>query len=439
MKRTVLLICLSVVLIAALLLVGGALGCAPPAEEKEPVVVGFIGDLSADWGLSGVRSMQIAVDEINAAGGILGGRQLKLVQGDTRSDPTEAIKAYDYLNEVEHCDFIISSDIDDCALAWLPRVAEYKTPTMDTWTSAIGMIEKVRDDYENYKSYFMFNVCDYMMGYGMIDFSQTLKDQMGWNTCVLFQEDTAYAAGVADFVEAELLPAVGITILDKIVYDVNTVDFAPIYDEIEALNPDFIYTISSVNSIIPCAQYVELEIPIPMTGLNSAAIGEDFWDDVGGKGAGISSFCPPPGLGLSMELDARTQAYVDKYQARYTTRPVYPHFNGITSYYGVYIMAEAAERAGGFTPLDAWVEEMLNTDFKVYKGSELFFRWRFYRPGVVEPITDMTWPHDVVFDPTGEEGVPGMMGIQWYEGGIVKCIYPPKYATGNFTNPPWIP
>ena len=179
----------------------------------------------------------------------------------------EGIKAYEYLNEVEHVDFIISACIDDVSLGWMPRLAEYKTPTLDTWTSAILAIDMVRDEYETYKSYFMINCNDYYMGMAMIDFAQTiLAEKMGWETCVLFQEDTAYATGVAEFFAGELLPSAGIEVLDHIIYDVDTVDFTPIYAGIVAKNPDFIYTVSSVNSLVPTAQYVELQVPIPMTG-----------------------------------------------------------------------------------------------------------------------------------------------------------------------------
>ena len=126
MKRTALVIFLSGVLIAGLLLVGGVLGCAPAEEEEEEepvedVVVGFIGPFATDDGKSGMRGMEIAVEEINANGGILGGRQLKLVKADSAQDITEGIKAYEYLNEVEEVDFIISTCIDDVSLGWMPR------------------------------------------------------------------------------------------------------------------------------------------------------------------------------------------------------------------------------------------------------------------------------------------------------------------------------
>ena len=440
MKKRILFIMLAVVLALSVGIIGCNGGQQEEEEEEEPVedvVVGFIGPFATDDGKSGMRGMEIAVEEINANGGILGGRQLKLVKADSAQDITEGIKAYEYLNEVEEVDFIISTCIDDVSLGWMPRLAEYKTPTMDTFTTAIVAIDLLVDEYEKYKSYFMITPTDYFMGAAMIDFADSvLKQEMGWDTTVLFQEDTAYGHGVGDFIEMDLLPLAGITMLDRIIYDVDTVDFAPIFAEIEALDPDFIYTINSVNSLVPCSQYVEQEVPIPMTGLSAAAIGAEFWEDIGGKGAGISTFSPPPALGC--KLDPTTQAFIDKYQAKYTTRPSYPYFNGIISYYGLYIMVEAAERAGGFEPLDAWVSEMLNTDYKLYRDGEIWFRYMFYDTVEIDPVFERTNPHACKFDFAGEEGMIGANGVQWYEDGTAKCIYPDKYATGEFVLPPWI-
>jgi len=386
--------------------------------------------------------MQIAIDEFNEAGGILGGRPIKLVKADSAEDVTEGIKAYEYLNEVEKCDVIISGCIDDVSLGWLPRMAEYRTPTVDTWTSSVLAIEMVRDEYEKYKPYFLNFPCDYLLAVGYLDFGRdVLKQEMGWDTFVLFQEDTAYAAGVAEFIVAEVGPWSGLELVDHVIYDVDTVDFAPIYADIVATDPDFIYHISSVNCVVPTAQYVELQVPVPITGINVAAFGSEYWEDTGGMGGGISTLQPAPSLG--MEHDPRTLAFLDKYQARYTTRPIYPHFNGFNAYYGVYQVVEAAEKVyaaglgSGFEPLDAWVEEMEDVEITLLRDGEPWYKYCFYQPGEVEPVTGLTFPHNGKMDFEGVEGFPSVVVTQWYEDGSAKCIWPPKYALGEMTIPTW--
>ena len=429
---------------AAVLALAGAAAWSLPAalsaDGHGPVVIGYIGSMATDTGLSAYRGAEIAVDELNAAGGILGGREIKLVAADTQEDVNEGIKAYEYLNEVENADFILSGSIDDVSLGWLPRMTEYRTPTLDTWTSYIGIIEMVVADYEKYKMYFMNVGNDLALGTMYIDFGRdVLAKDMGWKSTVMLQEDTAFAGAVGGFVADELKAQAGIDVIETIVYDTQTVDFAPIYNKAAALDPDFLFLISSVNSQVPSSQYVKLQVPVPMTGINVAAIGMDFWNDTGGAGGGQSTFSPLPAIG--MDFDPVSQGFVDTYVARHgDERPIFPHFNGFNAYFGLKNAVAAAERAGGFAPLDDWVREMENTDVVLEKDGQLWHRYAYWKPGEIEPRTGMEFTHNIKFDMEApyDDGIPPMVIIQWYHDGTPRVVYPPKYANGDFEVPPWI-
>ena len=407
---------------------------------KDPVIIGYIGSFDSDTGKSTIRGAEIAIEELNAAGGVLGGRPIKLVKADTREDVIEGIKAYEYLAETEKVEFIISGSIDDVSLGWLPRMAEYRIPTLDTWTSYVGIIDMVVNEYDKYKMYFMNVACDYALATLYVDFGKDiLAEKMGWKTTVVLQEDTAFGGGVFELVDQMLAPEAGIKIIDHIVYDTNTVDFAPIFNKAVKSKPDFLYLISSVRSQVPSSQYVKLQVPVPMTGINVAAFGKDFWNDTGQMGGGTSTLSPIPSVGFDM--DDRTKAFVDKYEAKYgNSRPIFPHFNGFNAYYGMYNAFNAAERAGGFAPLDAWVTEMENEDMKIYKDGELWLRYGFWKPGEIEPRTNREYTHNIKFDITQplDDGAPSMVVIQWYEDGSTAVVYPEKYANGEFSVPSWI-
>jgi len=410
-----------------------------PVVAQETVKVGFIGSLASDVGRSTLRGATIAIDELNAAGGVLGGKQIELVSADTREDVTEGIKAYEYLNETEKVDFIISGSVDDVSLGWLPRMVEYRTPTLDTWTSYIGIIDKVVEDYDNYKMYFMNVASDEALATLYIDFGKdVLAKQMGWSKTVILQEDTAFGGAIHGLVKDVLAPEAGIEVLDTIVYDVNTVDFSPIFNRAVATGADFIYIISSVKSQVVSSQYVKLQVPLAMTGVNVGALGVEYWDDTGGAGGGISTLSPVPSVGFA--LDDRSKAFVEKYQAKFTDRPKYPHFNGFNAYYGIHNAFAAAERAGGFAPLDNWVKEMENEDIIIKKDGKMWLRYGFWKPGEIEPRTNREYTHNLKFDITApyDDGAPSMVVIQWYEDGTSKVIYPPKFATGEFQVPSWV-
>ncbi|MFK7836207.1 MAG: ABC transporter substrate-binding protein [Sulfitobacter sp.] len=404
----------------------------------EDIKVGFIGSLSSDTGLSTLRGAEIAIEELNAAGGVMG-KQVALVTADTGEDVTEGIKAYEYLAETEEVDFIISGSIDDVSLGWLPRMQEYQIPTLDTWTSYIGIIDMVIEDPETMTPYFMNIASDEALATLYINFgAEVLKAKMGFESVVILAEDTAFGQAITGLVTEALAPVAGIEVKDTIIYDIGTVDFAPIFSKAQASGADFIYQVSSVNSQVISSQYVKLQVPMAMTGVNVSALGMEYWEDTGGAGGGISTLSPIPSVGFP--LDPVSQSFVDTYQAKYTSRPVIPHFNGFNAYHGLKQAMAAATEAGGFEDVKAWNAAMLKQDLKLEKDGKLWLRYGFWQHGEVEEVTQRTYPQNARFDLTApyEDAQPSMVVVQWKEDGSVGVVYPFEYANTEFELPSWV-
>src|SRR5690242_15842016 len=84
--------------LARSLALGAALAIfgAASAYAAEPIKIGHVAALSGASAQSGeaiTRGLSLAVDEINAKGGLLGGRMLELVQRDDESNPPKGLIA----------------------------------------------------------------------------------------------------------------------------------------------------------------------------------------------------------------------------------------------------------------------------------------------------------------------------------------------------------
>src|SRR3989449_8649345 len=82
------------VVIASLMSVALAATAPALAQSKEPVKIGLSAAVSGGSAASGEaikRGLQIAIDEINGKGGVLGGRKLELVVRDDEGNPQKGV------------------------------------------------------------------------------------------------------------------------------------------------------------------------------------------------------------------------------------------------------------------------------------------------------------------------------------------------------------
>ncbi|MFC3690828.1 substrate-binding protein [Chenggangzhangella methanolivorans] len=108
---------------------------APPAfADEKPIVIGVPVGLSGANSVvapSVVQSAELAVEEINAKGGVLG-RQLKLEIADDASGAAGAQKAFDSLIYQKKVDVLISMETSAARNAGLPAVTKGRVPYIYT-------------------------------------------------------------------------------------------------------------------------------------------------------------------------------------------------------------------------------------------------------------------------------------------------------------------
>ena len=112
---------------------GLALACASGlASAQNTIKVGWLSSLTGPLSSAAIaenQGVQLAVDEINAAGGI-GGRKIELLTRDTSGDPTKAVNLAQQLAFSEKVHFIIGPVNSGEGLATTPIIARAGVPNL---------------------------------------------------------------------------------------------------------------------------------------------------------------------------------------------------------------------------------------------------------------------------------------------------------------------
>jgi branched-chain amino acid transport system substrate-binding protein len=102
-------------------------------------LVAALSEQSAKSGEGITRGLAIAIDEINARGGVLGGRKIELIRRDDESNPAKGQIAARELVFNEKVTALFGGIDSPVALAIVPLVNKEKVPYMNVWAAATGI------------------------------------------------------------------------------------------------------------------------------------------------------------------------------------------------------------------------------------------------------------------------------------------------------------
>jgi branched-chain amino acid transport system substrate-binding protein len=112
---------------------------ASAAPAQEPIKIGLVAALSGGSAKSGegiTRGLTIAIDEINAAGGLLGGCKLVLLRRDDESNPAKGQTAARELMDQEKVTAMFGGIDSPVALGIVPLANKEKVPFFSVWAAA---------------------------------------------------------------------------------------------------------------------------------------------------------------------------------------------------------------------------------------------------------------------------------------------------------------
>jgi len=391
-------------------LLGCLLTAGAHAAAKEPIKIGIISEESSIAGAGISKSARLAVEAINALGGV-DGRRLEIVQYDDHSQAADAVLAFQRAVGQDKVIAVIGTYISEIALALQPWAGRAHVPFITTGAASNEISRHVHDDYDKNKYTFHEFMTSRFIGDSVCDsINQGLQNHYSIRTAVILSEDAAWTAPL-DAEYLACLPKIGIKVLDHVRFPADTGDFTPLFNKIETQKPDVIVTGISHVGVQPTVQWAQQQVPIPMVGYSGQATSGTFWKDTNGAASGIVTFSI---AAAGAPLTVKTQPFVDNYIRRFGDAPV---LTGFTTYDAVFVLAEAVRRAGS-TDGEKLVIALEKTDYVGTVG-----RVQFYG-------RDNEFTHAMKYGP---QFVSGTM-LQWQNGRQV--ILWPKATTQTKINFP---
>ena len=378
-------------LATTVLVASGALGFTS-AWAADPIKIGVIAENSTISGIPIPNAAQIAVEEINAAGGI-NGRMLEVVAYDDHNSAADAVRAFQRLASEDKVVAVIASYTSEVALALEPWSGRLKLPFITPGAASDELGKRIHADYDKLKYSFHGYLASAFLAQSVCDAAKDLLvDKLHMKTAAIFSEDAAWTTPLDAGYEA-CLPKIGLTVVDHVRFNPDTTDFTPIFNRIEAKKPDVLITGIAHAGVQPTVQWATQQVPFPMFGISSQATSSTFWKDTNGKTQGVMLQLAATD---TVATTPKTIPFALKYTARYGITPAY---TGYTTYDEVYIIADAIRRAGSTDP-DKMVEAMEATDYQGTVG-----RMRFF--GKDDPFT-----HALRYGP---DDISGLF-VQWQNG-----------------------
>lgn len=127
------------------------------ALAAEPIKIAVIAPVKTTVGKGMFRGAELAVDNIDAAGGV-NGRPLKLLKFTSHLSATNAVRAWQKAVNSDHVVAGVGVFVSEVALALEPWVGRLKVPFIDTGSASPRINHQIHKNYDNLKYYFSANL-----------------------------------------------------------------------------------------------------------------------------------------------------------------------------------------------------------------------------------------------------------------------------------------
>ena len=304
---------------------------AHPTNPTGPITIGALIPLSGSAAAVGIpirQAAELAVNEVNAAGGIRG-RAMQLAVRDSRCEPREAVNAGAAFITVDRVPVVFVGGCSSEVLAVAPLAERSETILFSPSATSPAITD----------------AGDYVFRNAPSDASQgkllaEAAIAAGYRQVGILQEDTDYAVGIADVFRTRLTTLGGTVTLQRYKSEADSV-----HDQLAAIaatHPDALAIVvqspDKAELILQSLPRAALAVPILMNdvALGATTVLAAHPDVVEGA------------IGAALDVDKnnnRYQEFVAAYMAAFGSAPDYAAYAAL-SYDGIHLLAEAMRAVG---------------------------------------------------------------------------------------------
>jgi branched-chain amino acid transport system substrate-binding protein len=392
--------------IGAMALVLAGFG-VPGAQAAGDVKIGILLPLSgsvAPIGQNNRRGHELAVEEINASGGIksLGGAKLVLVDGDTQGNPNVGIQETEKLARKDVV-AIMGAYQSNVTFPTTQIAEKLKVPYIDPVAIADTITEG-----RNFKYTFKVSPKASWYARDQLAFVKWVGEKTGQpvKSVILMFEDTLFGQSTSKG-QAQYAEEYGIEVLEKIAYPKDTPDMTATISRVKGLNPDALVLVSYISDAVLITKTMkELGVNIPILGTSAGHIDPAYIANLGE----LAEYSFTVGE-WSPDLKKAGASDVDKRFQKKFGIPMNGH--AAETYMSTMVLRDALERAGS---VDRDKVRSALAETKICGDENLL-------------------PYDCIkFDPSGQSP-QGRLTILQVQNGVFVSIWPDGIAAAEVVWP----
>ena len=363
-----------IMLIAGLIVL---LGTGRESFAKEPIKIGYIGTFATPWGKTNKTALEVSVQELNEAGGILG-RPVELVLADTKGEVPLAVAAYKKLVMNDKCLLVFTEGTEGtmgCAEVASRLYPSFPHIQFSVFASSPDVSDLVATQYEKYKFLFRpyYNVLNSYTGEDKLHID-ILKGPMGTKKLALVIEDAKwtelYRKGLPGVVPTmkDFYEKNGIQVVYYQTTDIKEKMFFPILDKIAASGADTMYWILAYTDAVGLVkQWAQSPAKnIEMMLMSGASSLEAFYKMTAGQALGVIVELPE----LDCPYTEKTLPLLKKVKA--TKGLSMSGSNGPGCYDSPWILKKAVEKVGSVENVEALIKAL-----ETIEVQHAFWVWAF--------------------------------------------------------------